>query len=184
MVVLIVHFGGVAMKLKSNSGFTLYETLVAVGILAMLCLMVTAGISFAIRSYQNTIAVDESELLVDSLSNAISDKYRYAVVSDGVADVGEPSIDGGFALLGGRKLLSDGSYSVQGHHGDVLRRYLVEDFIVTQNVDESGYVSFDVTWRVGEKNGFGSPCEREFTVMCLTPNRVSVSEESEWDMSD
>ena len=168
------------MKLKSNSGFTLYETLVAVGILAMLCMLVTAGISFALHGYRNTVAVDESELLMDSLSNAIADKYRYAIVTNGVADVGEPDIDSGFALLGGRKLLPDGAYSVRGHNGDLLRRYLVEDFIVTQVVDENGYSFYAVSLRIVEKNDFGSPCEREFTVMCLTPNRVTLTEEDEW----
>lgn len=68
-------------KLKECGGFTMVEMLCVVAILVLLCLMVDSGLSLAMRSYRDIVAESETQLLLNDLSDALSDKLRYAIVT-------------------------------------------------------------------------------------------------------
>lgn len=84
-------------KLKSSAGFSLVEMLCAVAVLMLLCVMLNSGLSMAMRSYFDLTAKAETQLLLNSLTNAIAGELRYAH---------EASFDGEGNLTynGGRKL--------------------------------------------------------------------------------
>jgi hypothetical protein len=59
--------------------------LAAVLILALLALMVTTGIDLALNSYENMTAESETQLLLSTVTNVLTDELRYArdVSADG-----------------------------------------------------------------------------------------------------
>lgn len=69
-------------KLKDTGGFTLVEMLCAVAILVMLCLLMSTGISMAVKSYRDITAESETELLVSTITDALADKLRYCMVTE------------------------------------------------------------------------------------------------------
>ena len=67
-------------KLKDSGGLTMIEMLCATVILVLLCLMTGTGIQMALKNYHTLTAESETQLLLSSLTDALSDKLRYCVV--------------------------------------------------------------------------------------------------------
>ncbi len=65
-------------KLKSDRGLTLIEMVVGTGILALLGLMLSTGLFLARDSYNNVTEESETQLLLSTLSNLLSNELRYA----------------------------------------------------------------------------------------------------------
>ena len=65
-------------KWKDSRGLSLVETLCAVAILVLLGLLINTGLQLAVHSYQDVTAQEELELLLSTLSDAVSDDLRYA----------------------------------------------------------------------------------------------------------
>lgn len=159
-------------KLKNGNGFTIVEMLCTVLILAMLCLLMCTGLNMAVKSYHDITAESETQLLLSSLSDALSDKLRYAVVTEtaGVTEcsVGEIKCAGGRVVVEEKK--SDGTTSnkallPEGAYGN--GRYEAVTADVSSTVS-SGVVTFTVSLKVKETLGeIGA--EAEFTVRCLNP---------------
>lgn len=65
-------------KLKDSAGFSLVEMLCAVAVLILLCMMLNSGLSMAMKAYFDITAESETQLLLNSLTNAIAGELRYA----------------------------------------------------------------------------------------------------------
>lgn len=65
-------------KLKNSRGFTLVEMAAAAGVLALLGLMLHTGLFMAQDSYIKMTGEAESQLLVSTLSDLLSNELRYA----------------------------------------------------------------------------------------------------------
>ena len=65
-------------KLKSSAGFSLVEMLCAVAVLMLLCVMVNTGLSVAMKTYFDLTAESETQLLLNTLTDAIAGELRYA----------------------------------------------------------------------------------------------------------
>ena len=70
----------VRKKLKDIGGLTMVEMLCAVIILVLLVLMMNTGMHMAVRNYYSLTSESETELLLSSLTDALADKLRYAVL--------------------------------------------------------------------------------------------------------
>lgn len=91
--------------LKDRRGYTLIEATAAILVLVLLALGISTGLSAAIKVYNTTLYVSESDTLTDTLNTALADVLRTA--SDG-----ETSGDGkvtfsnrGYGMLQGRLAL-------------------------------------------------------------------------------
>lgn len=153
-------------KLADESGFTLVELLAAVVILMLLGLILNSGLQMAVHSYQTMTAQSETELLLSTLADAVTDELRYAddvTEQDGVvtytsASFGEGislTVNDGQAVAGGKKLLPDGAYG--------KGRYIVEALAVSY-----AKPNFQVHLEVKEKDGTISAAA-DLTVGCLNP---------------
>ena len=96
-------------KLKDSAGFSLVEMLCAVVILVLLCLMLNSGLSVAVKSYFDITAESETQLLLNSLTNAIAGELRYAYEVTGTGD--SFTYNGGLSLdwSSGQVLVMDGA---------------------------------------------------------------------------
>ncbi len=65
-------------KLKNSRGLTLVEMVVAVGVLALLGLMLHTGLFMAQDSYNKMTGEAESQLLLSTLTDLLSNELRYA----------------------------------------------------------------------------------------------------------
>lgn len=65
-------------KLKSGRGLTLVEMVAAAGVLALLGLMLHTGLLMAQNSYHKITGEAESQLLLSTLSDLLSNELRYA----------------------------------------------------------------------------------------------------------
>lgn len=119
-------------KLKSTSGLTFVEMLCATGILFLLVLMMSTGMQMALASYRTHTGDAETQLLLNSLTDALADKLRYCVVTVDTGgtykscSVGEVNVNAaGHVTVGGKELLSAGAY---GEKTDASgkRRYQAE----------------------------------------------------------
>jgi len=100
-------------KLKENGGFTLVEMLCAVAILVLLCLMLNTGMQMAVRTYREITAESETQLLLNTLVDAIAGELRFAHEVDGAGEV--------FTYNGGRSLSvnSQGRVVVSSGAGEI-----------------------------------------------------------------
>lgn len=182
-------------KLGGQSGFTLVEMLCAVVILLLLCLMLETGLNMAMHTYRDLTAASEMELLLNSLSNAMTDKLRFALVTVDSTGANPPKcsigniekdlvgpeqkdlqnlvrVSDGMVMIGDdKKLLPDGAYGEKTASG---RRYAVENLKV--NLSESpvvgGAAVFTVELEVQETSNSGTiNAETELTVRSLNPVR-------------
>ncbi len=175
-------------KLKDSGGFTLVEMLCAVAILVLLTLMLNTGLNMAVHSYRSITAESETQLLLNSLVDAIAGELRYAheVTADG----------GGFTYNGGRRLEinSEGRVVVTGsdvgegqgellptgkpgaggsyggaYHGGAYRAEAPEgvNFITYDAAAGCFTVRLKVVWRDGEISA--ETPEDGVTVRCLNP---------------
>lgn len=97
-------------KLRERAGFSLVETLCAVAVLMLLCVMLNSGLSVAVKTYFDITAESETQLLLNSLSNAVATELRYAY---GVSGGDDPTYNGGLRL----DLTDDGHICVSGPDG-------------------------------------------------------------------
>ena len=69
-------------KLKSAAGLTLVEMMCAVAILVLLVLMMNTALHMALDAYRKITSESETQLLISSITDALNDKLRYAVVEE------------------------------------------------------------------------------------------------------
>lgn len=117
-------------KLNSQRGLTLVEMLCAVLILLLLSLMLNTGLNMAMRSYRKLTAEAETQLLLNTLVDAIADELRYA--RDVTAGGGTVTYNNGRTitcpdgkvLVAGQPLLPDEKEEGKGggvYHGENYR---------------------------------------------------------------
>lgn len=164
-------------KLKSSAGFSLVEMLCAVAVLMLLCMMVNTGLSAAMKTYFDLTAEAETQLLLNSLTNAIAGELRYAHEAGGGED-GEPTYNGGHTIalnegdghiyVGGVELLPQAD-SETGRGG----AYKNGDYQVkTLNIDYNRDTAcFTLKLEVGWKNGSISAKTPDdgVVIRCLNP---------------
>ena len=97
-------------KLRNCAGFSLVEMLCAVAILTLLCLMVSTGLSAAMKTYFGLTAEAETQLLLNSVTNAIAAELRCAHDVSGTDDPtyndgSRITLTDGKVYAGGRELL-------------------------------------------------------------------------------
>ena len=73
-------------KLKNSSGFSLVEMLCATAVLMLLCVMLNSGLSVTMKTYFDLTAEAETQLLLNSLTNAVAGELRYAFEVSGGGD--------------------------------------------------------------------------------------------------
>lgn len=142
-------------KLREKRGMTLIEMLCAVLLLLIMSGMLTLGVSFAVRTYRDSMQSSQAQELCSTITAAISDKLRYcgSVSKNGdsifIQDVGSVSSGEGeiFSLnesgeitldaAGTKKLLGSRSYP---------RGLRVEELRMTYDSDSGIFsVSFRIT---------------------------------------
>lgn len=160
-------------KLKNTSGLTFVEMLCATAILLLLVLMMSTGMQMALASYRTHTGDAETQLLLNSLTGALSDKLRYCVVTVDTGgtykscSVGEVGVNAaGHVTVGGEELLSAGAY---GEKTDASgkRRYQVESLTVTCDTSKPTPV-FTIKLEVKDTPA-GISKETTLTVRCLNP---------------
>lgn len=65
-------------KLSSRKGFSLVEMLAATMVLVLLVLILNVGLNLSVKSYRTMTAESETQLLLSSVTNVLSDELRYA----------------------------------------------------------------------------------------------------------
>lgn len=66
------------MKNKKTAGLTLTEMLCCVVILLLVSIGMVNGVSLAVRNYERSLMVSESQVLCSTLTSMVSDELRYA----------------------------------------------------------------------------------------------------------
>lgn len=190
-------------KLKDNGGLTLVEMLCAVAILVLLCLMMNTGIGMAVKTYRDITAESEAELLVSTLSDALADKLRYAVVTektnagateyttfiskentiDTYGNVSAVTLEAGQVKVDGKRLLPEGAYGAYGMFDMAyIGKYKVEQkdastplvtYIPPADADDSP--SFKVAFKITSAENNGITKTAEFTVRCLNPKKEGTT---------
>lgn len=165
-------------KWNSSGGFTLVETLCTVAILVLLCLMLGSGMQAAIKTYRNLTAESETQLLLNTLVNAIADELRYAQ---------ETAADGGGvpdACSGGRRLTlsDDGQVLADGKEllpagkdgrGGAYHAYQAEELEITYDPDTACFtLRLKVVWKDGDIRAV-TP-EGGVVIRCLNPPRETA----------
>lgn len=172
-------------KWNCSGGFTLVETLCAVTILALLCLMMGTGIQAAVKTYREITAKSETQLLLNTLVNAISDELRCAhgpsADGDGILDIynGGSKLTlsaEGRILTGGRDLLPAGKDGRGGaYRGGV---YQAEDLEIRYDRDTACFtLSLKVVWRDGDIST--ETPEGGVVIRCLNPPEEAAETQSE-----
>lgn len=159
-------------KWSDSGGFTLVEGLCAAAVLVLLCLMLDTGMQAAARTCREMTARSETELLLNTLVNAIAGELRYAYGAE--TDGGSLTysggtgltISGGRVLAGGRELLPrDRNGGGGAYHGGAYR---AEDLDVQYDRDTSCFtLRLKVTWNDGAVSA--ETPEDGVTIRCLNP---------------
>lgn len=176
-------------KLRSQRGLTLTEMLAAVAALTLLCLALGSGLNIAAHAYRSITAQSETELLLSTAADAITDELRFAHLwappADGVLDVYESLRYGPNASLAingdgqlviknastpdeGRQMLSSGVYGKPDADGRRPYKLSLPEGAIFY--DDATQV-FTFTLRA-EQEGLAS-AERTFCVRCLNGRSVS-----------
>ena len=71
-------FSHIGKKLKSRSGMTLLELIIAMFITVFIVILASSGVGVAANVYRNSVFVSESDILSATLNTTISDMLRYA----------------------------------------------------------------------------------------------------------
>ena len=162
-------------KLRDGAGLTLVETLCTVLILVLLGLMLNAGLNMAAKSYLNLTAEAETQLLLNSLTNAIAAELRYAHEVSGDAD---PTYNGGCQITlesggrvcaGGRELLPGGKDGAGGaYHGEKYSAAPIAAGVpIVQYAEGCFTVNLKVVWN-GHAISARTP-EGGVVIRCLNP---------------
>lgn len=167
-------------KLRGSSGFTLVETLCAVAILVLFCLMLGTGMQAAMKTYREITARSETQLLLNTLVNAISDELRYACEpsadGDGILDTYNGgcklalSADGRI-LVGGRDLLPPGKNGRGGaYHGGT---YQADDLEIKYDRDTACFtLKLKVVWK--DRDISAETPEDGVAIRCLNPSEEAA----------
>lgn len=154
-------------KLRSRCGLTLIEMVAAAGVLALLGMMLHTGLFMAQDSYTKMTQESESQLLLSTLSDLLSNELRYArdVVTTGdgslqqytSANYGRETRlelnEEGQLMANNRRMLSTGAY------GNGVYR------IEAWNITYDGAGVFHVTLKVTGTHSIAN--ETSFSVRCL-----------------
>lgn len=171
-------------KLKTSAGFSVVEMLCAVAVLMLLCVMLNSGLSVAMKTYFDLTAEAETQLLLNSLTNAVAGELRYAYEVSGVEN---PTYNGGLSLdsSSGQILVADGA----GESRELLPKekngrggaykngdYRVENMKITYDKDASCFtLMLKVVWK---NSGISAETPPEGVVIrCLNPPKEEETEE-------
>lgn len=165
-------------KLRNAGGLTLVEMLCAVAILVLLCLMMNTGMQMAVKSYDRLTAESETQLLLGSLSDALIDKLRYAVVTDtDTLSIGEVRLEDGRIVVveeNGtvKQLLPDGAYGTDRWEYDVelVKKEDGSKLQLYEYKDGKFTVHFKIVWPKDESVSTQTP-EGGLVIHCLNPVR-------------
>lgn len=176
-------------RLRSQRGLTMVETLAAVAALTLLCLALGSGLNIAVHAYRSITAQSETELLLSTAADAITDELRFACLlsppADGRLDVYESQRYGPNAALAingngqlvvrtpsspdeGRQMLSSGVYGKPDADGRRPYKLSLPEGAIFY--DDATQV-FTFTLRA-EQEGLAS-AERTFCVRCLNGRSVA-----------
>lgn len=164
-------------KLKDSGGLTMVETLCAVVILVLLCLMLNSGLSMAVKAYYDITAESETQLLLSSLSDALTDKLRYCVVYTDEAgtyqgtSIGDVTAAGGRIVVKGPSSGEDKALLPEGAYGK--GRYKAEITEFTTGITGATPV-FTIKLNVKETSG-NIGAETRLTIRCLNPVKEEVT---------
>ncbi len=168
-------------KLRNVGGLTLVEMLCAVAILVLLCLMMNTGMQMAVRSYDRLTAESETKLLLGSLSDALIDKLRYAVVTEsGSWSIGEVRLEDGRIVVMEKsasgtgtvkQLLPDGAYGTDRWEYQVKGVQLAGSELPLAKYDDGKFiVHFKIVWTKDESVSAQTPKDG-LVIHCLNPMR-------------
>ena len=165
-------------KLRSAGGLTLVEMLCAVAILVLLCLMMNTGMQMAVKSYDRLTAESETQLLLGSLSDALIDKLRYAVVTDtDTLSIGDVRLENGRIVVVEKsgtvkQLLPDGAYGTDRWEYDVelVKKEDGSEHQLYEYEDGKFTVHFKIVWTKDESVSAQTP-EGGLVIHCLNPVR-------------
>ena len=161
-------------KLTSSAGFSLVEMLCAVAVLMLLCVMVNTGLSVAMKTYFDLTAESETQLLLNTLTDAIAGELRYAHETKTAGNGALESYNGGRGLTlesgqvyaGGKELLPKEKDGRGGAYknGD----YQVEAMDITYDRDAACFtLHLKVTWK---DSGISTQTpEGGVVIRCLNP---------------
>lgn len=162
-------------KLADAGGFSLMEMLCAVVVLSLLCMLTGTGIQMAMSNYFTLVGESETQLLLSTLSSALSDKLRYAVVIEKevagaktyTCSIGTVKADEVThrVTVDGQELLPNGAYGPDG-------RYQVEEAAVKEPDAYAVGVRpvYTVSLKIRDTQTKVSK-EAELIVRCLNPVR-------------
>lgn len=179
----------IARKIRDTGGLSMVEMLCVVVILVLLSLMMNSGMEMAIQNYHALTVESETELLLSSLTDALADRLRYAIVTENGASGLAPytlsfseengmAIDSGNALTGvtldgegrlmlnGKLLLPDGAYGERGYQVEAVSG---KPFVTYDPSANSFLISLIV-----KDDRTGILQETEQTVRCLSPRRKGM----------
>lgn len=163
-------------KLRDSAGFSLVETLCAVAVLVLLSLMLNSGLSAAMQTYYDITAESETQLLLNSLTNAIARELRYA---HDVTEGDDPTynkdrqikLQNGQVYAGGRELLPKEKETTQVggayKNGEYVASRVDESTPLVRYKDGCFTIRLKVT---NESNGISAETPPEGVVIrCLNP---------------
>lgn len=161
-------------KLKSSAGFSLVEMLCAVAVLMLLCVLLNSGLSVAMKTYFDLTAEAETQLLLNSLTNAIAGELRYAHEVSGTED---PAYnDGAQITLGSDKqVYVDGKELLPKEKSGTKRggaykngEYQVDEMKIVYDESSACFtVNLKVSWK-GSRISAETP-EGGVIIRCLNP---------------
>lgn len=169
-------------KVKDSQGFSLVEMLCATVILVLLGLMINTGLNLAVKSYQDITAQSEVELLLSTLTDALTDELHYArdiKLEDGAIHFHshrynysgntytEILVKDGKLYAGSYQMVPDGAYS----HGTYeIPEKDAEGDPGLKIEYKGGLFTVDLTV---QQAGGGISASTQFTVRCLNPNTTT-----------
>ena len=165
-------------KLKSSAGFSLVEMLCAVAVLMLLCVMLNSGLSVAMKTYYDLTAEAETQLLLNSLTNAIAGELRYAHEVSGDSD---PSYNGGCRLtLENGQVYADGKELLPKEKSGTKRGgaykngdYQVDEMDIAYDEASACFtVNLKVSWK-GSGISAQTP-EDGVVIRCLNPPKEAA----------
>lgn len=158
---------------------TLMELLAATAILALLGLILNAGLNMALRSYRDVTARSEAELLLSTAVDAVADDLRYARNVEGVDGVANNftytsdsfgagtglDAEGGQIRANGKRVLPTGAYGLNGE------AYKVEKLAITPHANNTFTIDMTVVATADES----VVAKANVTVRCLNPMNLTTS---------
>ena len=162
-------------KLKERAGLTLVEMLCAMLILSLMGFLLHAGLSMAMQSYLHLTAEAETQIQLNSLTNAIAAELRYA---HGVSGDADPTYNGdcritlesrGHICAGDRELLPAEKDGAGGaYHGEKYSAAPIAVGVpIVQYADGCFTVNLKVVWN-GHAVSAQTP-EGGVVIRCLNP---------------